>query len=153
MPILIMIILAILVAQIGFWDTFAAVLGAIAAAFLLSLPGGTRPAARPHLALALAGLAASLLNAALLAPVHGVFGIKPRPSLRPPGMGSALLHAARLFSLAAGGAILAAVTAAGAVRGQGQENVPALLAVVFVLVAAGEVSGRFLFYSNGVGPQ
>ena len=35
MPILILIILAILVAQIGFWDTFAAVLGAIGVVLLV----------------------------------------------------------------------------------------------------------------------
>jgi hypothetical protein len=34
-PILILIILAILVAQIGFWDTFAAVLGAIGVVLLV----------------------------------------------------------------------------------------------------------------------
>ena len=34
-PILILVIVAILVAQIGFWDTFAAVLGAIGVVFLV----------------------------------------------------------------------------------------------------------------------
>lgn len=37
MPILIFIILVILVAQIGFWDTFAAVLGAVGVVILLVL--------------------------------------------------------------------------------------------------------------------
>lgn len=37
MPILILIVLAILIAQIGFWDTFQAVLGGIAMIVLLIL--------------------------------------------------------------------------------------------------------------------
>ncbi|ESR23272.1 hypothetical protein [Lutibaculum baratangense] len=37
MPILIFILLVILVAQIGFWDTFAAVLGAVGVMILLVL--------------------------------------------------------------------------------------------------------------------
>jgi hypothetical protein len=35
MPILILIIIAILVAQIGFWDTFTSILGAIGVIILL----------------------------------------------------------------------------------------------------------------------
>jgi anaerobic dimethyl sulfoxide reductase subunit C (anchor subunit) len=124
----------------------SAVLGACAAVLLLGLPREGPSAARPFLTLALCGLAASFLNAALLVPVHGVFGAKPRPSLRPPGVGSSLLHAVRLFLLVAGGVILAAILAAGEGRGPMAERVPAMLAAVFVLAAAGEVSGRFLFY-------
>jgi hypothetical protein len=37
MPILILVVLAILIAQIGFWDTFQAVLGGIAMIVLLIL--------------------------------------------------------------------------------------------------------------------
>jgi hypothetical protein len=37
MPILILIILVVLVAQIGFWDTFTAVLGAVGVVILLVL--------------------------------------------------------------------------------------------------------------------
>ena len=40
MPILILLILALLVAQIGFWDTFASVLGAIGVMVLLVLLAG-----------------------------------------------------------------------------------------------------------------
>jgi uncharacterized membrane protein YkvI len=40
MPILILIILVILVAQIGFWDTFTAVLGAVGVFILLLLLAG-----------------------------------------------------------------------------------------------------------------
>jgi anaerobic dimethyl sulfoxide reductase subunit C (anchor subunit) len=124
----------------------SAVLGACAAVFLLSLPREDPSAARPFLTLALCGLAASFLNAALLAPVHGVCGVKPLPSLRPPGFGPSLLHAVRLSSLVAGGVILAAVLATGGGRGPAAEHTPAILAGVFVLAAASEVSGRFLFY-------
>jgi len=124
----------------------AAALGAVAAAFLLSRPSALPPAPRPVLAMAFCGLAASLVNATLLAPVYGLFGAKPRPSLRPPGAGSALLHAARLFFFAAGGVILAAVLAAGEGRGPTPDLTLAMLLAVFVLAVAGEVSGRFLFY-------
>jgi hypothetical protein len=37
MPILVLIILALLVAQVGFWDTFTAVLGAVGVVILLVL--------------------------------------------------------------------------------------------------------------------
>lgn len=37
MPIIIILILAVLVAQIGFWDTFSAILGGIAMVVLLVL--------------------------------------------------------------------------------------------------------------------
>lgn len=124
----------------------AAVLGACAAAVLMSLPEGALPAPRPFLVLALCGLAASFLNAVLLSPVYGVFGARARPSLRPPGAGSVFLHATRLFLLATGAVILMAVLAAGEGRGQAGVRHMAMLVVVFVLVAAGEVSGRFLFY-------
>ena len=124
----------------------SAVLGACAVAFLLSLGGPPMP--RPFLALAICGLVASFLNAILLAPVYGVFGVKPRPSLRPPGAGSAFLHAARLFLFAAGGVILAVVLAVSEVSGLVAERAPALLVAVFALVTAGEVSGRFLFYGQ-----
>lgn len=37
MPIIIILILAILIAQIGFWDTFSAILGGVAMVILLVL--------------------------------------------------------------------------------------------------------------------
>lgn len=40
MPILILIILVILVAQIGFWDTFTAILGAVGVIILLLVLAG-----------------------------------------------------------------------------------------------------------------
>ncbi len=40
MPILILVILIILVAQIGFWDTFTAILGAVGVIILLLLLAG-----------------------------------------------------------------------------------------------------------------
>jgi anaerobic dimethyl sulfoxide reductase subunit C (anchor subunit) len=123
----------------------SAVLGALAAAFLLSWGGPPKP--WPFPALAFCGLAASFLNAVLLAPVYGVFGARPRPSLWPPGTGSAFLHAVRSFLLAAGGVILMIVLAAHEETSlERPGRAPALLLAVFVLAVAGEVSGRFLFY-------
>ena len=40
MPILILLVLAILIAQIGFWDTFQAILGGLAMVILLIILGG-----------------------------------------------------------------------------------------------------------------
>ncbi|HEX2117115.1 MAG TPA: hypothetical protein VHM01_22140 [Alphaproteobacteria bacterium] len=40
MPILILLVLAILIAQIGFWDTFQAILGGLAMVILLIFLGG-----------------------------------------------------------------------------------------------------------------
>jgi len=114
-------------------------------AFLLGL--GRPPVPRPILVLAFCGLAASFLNAVLLVPGHGVFGVRQRPSLRPPGAGPAFLHAVRLLLLAAGDVILVMVLAT---HEQGSPlrpgGAPAMLLAVFVLAVAGEVSGRFLFY-------
>jgi hypothetical protein len=107
---------------------------------------GRNPKPHPVIELALCGFAASFANAALLAPVYGVFGVKPGPSLRPPGAGSALLHAARLLLLAGGGIILAAMSMAGEGTGRARERAPVLLAVAFLLIATSEVSVRFLFY-------
>ncbi len=128
----------------------AAVLGAVAAAFAMSLPSGSPPQWRavpqPLLAASVCGIVASLLNAALLAPVYGILGSKPGPSLRPPGPASSFLHVARLIALAVGAAIIVTVVVAGDGRGPSAGRVPAMLAAAFVLAAAGEVSGRFLFY-------
>lgn len=124
----------------------SAVLGTCATTVLISLPAGGPPTPRPFLTLAFCGLIASLLNAIFFAPVHGLLGARPRPSLRPPGADSALLHGARLLFMASGGVILAAILASGEGRGQAVGRAPVALAAVFVLAAAGEVSGRFLFY-------
>jgi hypothetical protein len=48
MPILILLLLAVLVAQIGFWDTFSAVLGAIGVVVLLVLLGAALIALTVH---------------------------------------------------------------------------------------------------------
>ncbi len=124
----------------------AMALGAVSVACLISFHGGVPSLARPFLILSLCALVGSFASSVLIAPVHGVFGARPRPSVRPPVAGSALLHAARLFLLAAGGLMLAAILAAAQGRGPGVGHAPVMLALGFVLITAGEVCGRFLFY-------
>ncbi len=124
----------------------AVVLGSSAAALLLSLSGEPLAHLRPLLVLGLGGLAVSLLHAALEIPIHGILGARRGASLRPPVSRSILLHAVRLLFLAAGGIILAAVLTKNDGRGFAAAQVQTLLALGLGSAAAGEVSGRFLFY-------
>lgn len=97
-------------------------------------------------AIALVSVAACLVNAVFLAPGRGIFGAKAGPSLRAPGVGTSRLHVARVSGLSGAAVLLAAGVAAGAGRVAGIAGRPAVLIVAFVLAAAGEISGRFLFY-------
>ena len=62
MPILLFVILVILIAQLGFWDTFSAILGGVAMLVLFVL-----------LAIALVALAGLLLVRRLRRRGHGLF--------------------------------------------------------------------------------
>lgn len=127
------------------------VLGVCALAFLPASPMGPRFDPTSFLACALAGITASFLNASLLDPRHGVFRARRRPSLQPPSVSSGLLHLVRLVLLALAAGVIVGVFSArrGGLAADTRALAPTVL--LFVLAAAGEVSGRFLFYS-GVGP-
>jgi DMSO reductase anchor subunit len=87
-----------------------------------------------------------IILAVLLAPRHGVLGVRPEPSLRPSGGPSRLLHATRIVFLAAGLVLVASDIGSGAnsiMNEKGAGPIP-LLALASVL--AGEVAGRFHFY-------
>lgn len=122
------------------------ILGAIAAAIFFSLSGESPSYYRSLLSVSLLSVVASFLSSALLAPGHGLSGAKPGPSLRPPGVGPSELYAARLSALLTGAVLLATVIAAKDGLVLGVATRPAFLSAVFFLVAAAEVSGRFLFY-------
>jgi len=87
-----------------------------------------------------------ILLAVLLAPRHGVLGVRPEPSLRPSGGPPRVLHATRIVFLAAGLVLVASDIGSGAnsiMNEKGAGPIP-LLALASVL--AGEVAGRFHFY-------
>jgi DMSO reductase anchor subunit len=122
------------------------VLGAAASTVFFGMFTDPPPFYRPLLAVTLVSVVAGLAGAVLLAPGHGLFGVKPGPSLRPPGGGSSALHAARLSALLAGAALLAVVVASKDGPVLGVAEPPAVLLAAFFLAASGEISGRFLFY-------
>ena len=122
------------------------VLGSLASAVFFGLSAERPDACRILPAVSLVLVMACLGNAVLLAPGRGIFGAKPGPSLRPPGVGTSRLHAARISGLSGAAVLLAAGVAAAEGSALGIARRPVVLLVAFVLAAAGEVSGRFLFY-------
>ena len=122
------------------------VLGSVAAAVFFGLSAERPVAYRILPAVSLVFIMACLVNAAFLAPGRGIFGAKSGPSLRPPGLGTSRLHATRIFGLLGAAVLLATGIAAGEGRLLGIAVRPVVLIVVFLLVAAAEISGRFLFY-------
>lgn len=122
------------------------VLGSLASAAYFGL-SAKRPDFYPVLpALSLIAVGACLVNAALLAPGRGIFGARSRPSLRPPGAATSRLHLTRIAALSMAAVLLAAGLAAGEGRILGIAGRPVILIAALLLAAAGEVSGRFLFY-------
>lgn len=124
----------------------AFVLGSVASAVFFGLSAERPDAYRVLPAVSLVSVMACLVNAALLDPGRGLFGAKAGPSLRPPGVGMSRLHAARISGLSGAAVLLAAGMAAGEGRLLGIAARPIVFIAAFSLVAAGEISGRFLFY-------
>lgn len=85
--------------------------------------------------------------AILLAPRHGVFGVRPEPSLRPSGGSPRLLHAARIVFLAAGLVFITSDIGSGANSIMNEKGTGPALLLALASVLAGEVAGRFHFYS------
>lgn len=101
-------------------------------------------------------IAADVLVAVFVTPVYGLAGYRPTPSLRPPARVSLLLHLVRLALLGTGLVLIVLAMAAagpGAFGGFGSAMMKAngrsgpFLTLAFALVLAGEIAGRFLFYS------
>lgn len=122
------------------------VLGSAASAVFFVLSAERPDVSRVLPAVSLVSVLACLANAALLAPGRGIFGAKAGPSLRPPGVGTPRLHAARISGLSGAAILLAVGLAAGEGRFLGLAVRPIVLLAAFLLAAAGEISGRFLFY-------
>ena len=123
------------------------VLGGLAAAVFFGRPGPLQTSPRPFLMLSLFGIAGSFINALLLAPGHGPFGAKREASLRPPGGWLSRLHAARLMLLLTGAVLLVSLLVAGSRPAQKSAPATVLLMAAVLLASAGEISGRFHFYS------
>lgn len=121
-------------------------LGAMASTAFFGLSAEPPPYYRPLLGVAFLSVVACLINAVLLAPLHGFFGARPEPSLRPPAGRTFSLHAARLSLLVTGALLLAAVLGARRWLVLKITARPVVLLAAFFLVTAAEVSGRFLFY-------
>jgi anaerobic dimethyl sulfoxide reductase subunit C len=121
-------------------------LGALGAAAATGRPGSPPPAALLVLPLALQ--VATLLAAIVLAPGNGFLGAGPAPSLKRPPGGNLALHLTRLALLSLGSAALISVVVSGdggRVLGGGAS---AALSAALLLTLAGEVLGRFQFYSQ-----
>lgn len=87
-----------------------------------------------------------ILLAVLLAPRHGVLGVRTEPSLRPSGGPPRLLHATRIVLLAAGFVFIASDIGSGAGSIMNEKGAGPTLLLAFASVLAGEVAGRFHFY-------
>ena len=91
-------------------------------------------------------IAAEILLSVVLAPRHGLFGVRPGPSLRPSLDASRRFHRARIVLLALGSASLAMDLATNGNDIMNESGVGPTFLLAFVLILAGEVAGRFHFY-------
>jgi DMSO reductase anchor subunit len=121
-------------------------LGPLAAALFRSSGGETPFRSSVFILLSLIFVAAEAALAFLAAPGHGVFGYRTGPSLRPPAEAHRTLHLTRLALLFMGLALIRGAMIAGEGRAIGRLRGNGLLPVALVLVLAGQVAGRFLFY-------
>ncbi len=123
-------------------------LGAMATALVLRVRGIPRDHSTIFLLISFCCVGVEILLALFVAPRHGLYGFRPGPSLRPPDKTPKLLHLGRLTFFAAGLFLLGAALIprddwAGGGSGPGWNG---FLAMAFVFVLAGQVTGRFLFY-------
>ncbi|MCX6569026.1 MAG: dimethyl sulfoxide reductase anchor subunit [Candidatus Aminicenantes bacterium] len=121
-------------------------LGAMTTAFVTRFRSIPRDYSTIFLFLSFFCVGVEILIALFIAPRHGLYGFRPGPSLRPPDKTPRLLHLGRLTFLAAGLLLLGAALIP---KGDWTSAAPGpngLLVMAFVLVLAGEVAGRFLFY-------
>lgn len=126
----------------------ALTLGAMATALLIDILVRGRQTFGYLLLLSFPLVGARIIFSLVLATGHGVFGPRLGPSLRPPAETPRFLHLGRLALLTAGLVLIgvAIMTRDVEHRVATGSGVTGLLAAAFVLVLAGEVAGRFLFY-------
>jgi anaerobic dimethyl sulfoxide reductase subunit C (anchor subunit) len=124
----------------------ALTLGAMAAALLIDVRARERFPFGDVLTLSFFLVAAEIVLSLLFATGHGICRPRTGPSLRPPAETPRLLHLGRLALLTAGLVLIGAAMSAGDGRAASGSGVGGVLAVAFVLILAGQVAGRFLFY-------
>jgi DMSO reductase anchor subunit len=103
-------------------------------------------------AAALLLVAAEVLLAVVLAPRHGLRGVRPGPSLRPTDDSPQRFHRARIVLLALGSAGLAADLATGGNDIMNERGLGPALVLAFMFILAGEIAGRFHFYGLVIRP-
>jgi DMSO reductase anchor subunit len=96
--------------------------------------------------IALVLVAAEILLSVVLAPRHGLCGVRPGPSLRPADDSPRRFHRARIVLLALGSVCLALDLATGGNDIMNEKGIGLALLLVFVLILVGEIAGRFHFY-------
>ena len=96
--------------------------------------------------IALVLVAAEILLAVVLAPRHGLRGVRPGPSLRPTDDAPRRFHRARIVLLALASVCLALDLATGGSDIMNEKGIGLALLLAFVLMLAGEIAGRFHFY-------
>lgn len=121
-------------------------LGALAAALIRGSGAETPSRSGAFILLSFVLVAADAALSLLIAPGHGVYGHRPCRSLRPPAEAHRTIHLARLALLLAGLALIVAAMIAGEGRAGLGLGGNGFLAAALVLVLAGQVAGRFLFY-------
>ncbi|HOW86426.1 MAG TPA: dimethyl sulfoxide reductase anchor subunit [Candidatus Aminicenantes bacterium] len=95
---------------------------------------------------ALVLIAVEIALAAVAAPLGGLKGFRPAPSLRPNDGPPPFLHRARIVLLAAGFVSVAADIATGGNDIMKERGAGPFLILAFLFVLAGEIAGRFHFY-------
>jgi anaerobic dimethyl sulfoxide reductase subunit C (anchor subunit) len=91
-------------------------------------------------------IAAEILLAVILAPRHGLRGVRPGPSLRPTADAPRRFHRARIVLLALASVCLTLDRAMGGNDIMNEKGIGPALLLAFVLMLAGEIAGRFYFY-------
>jgi DMSO reductase anchor subunit len=122
------------------------VVGAVATELAVRVVAGPGvfPIDLPSIAIVL--VAGEIGLAALAAPVHGLRGLRPAPSLRPYPSSMRILHGVRLGLLAAGLVLFAVDRASSSNDIMNERGAGPALLLAFFFVMAGEIAGRFHFY-------
>jgi DMSO reductase anchor subunit len=96
--------------------------------------------------IALILVALEILLATVLAPRHGLHGVRPGPSLRPPDEAPRPFHRAQIVLLALGSVCLALDLATGGNDIMNEPGDGPAILLALALILAGEVAGRLHFY-------
>jgi anaerobic dimethyl sulfoxide reductase subunit C (anchor subunit) len=91
-------------------------------------------------------IASEILLAVVLAPCHGLRGVRTGPSLRPADDAPRRFHGARIVLLALGSVSLALDLATGGNDIMNDKGIGLVLFLAFMFTVAAEISGRFHFY-------